>query len=152
MDDPIFKMRAKVASRAKGHVFEDRFMNLKGLQLMIAYRQALKEETKEKEETGEILKVAIERIEDNFKTLNIFANPKLWLKFEKEKELKEMREEINPDNFNEEWEKWMNILPQQVTVEEDVPDTPNLPKLDPKIQEIFTGFLPKKKITPKEGG
>lgn len=147
-------MRAKVASRAKGHVFEDRFMKLSGLKLIIAYRQALKEENKEFETLGEILKTGFNRLEENFKTLNMFTNPDLFVRVKQEAELKTMREEIDENNFDDIWAETMSFAPKTVTVQENVPDINNstLPKLDKKTQDLITGFLPKRKITPKEGG
>ena len=47
MDDPIFRMRAKIAKAAGGHVFEERFLRLDGIQLAIAYKQAVKEESEQ---------------------------------------------------------------------------------------------------------
>lgn len=147
-------MRAKVAQRAKGHVFEERFMNLSGLQLIIAYRQAVKEEQKEFETLGETLQATFKRFDRYFEDLNIYTNPKLWMEMQKEQELKVMRDEVNENNFDEEWAKVMSFAPATVMAVEEKPDIKNssLPKLDPKAQEILTGFLPKTKRQPKEGG
>lgn len=147
-------MRAKIAQRAKGHVFEDRFVKLNGLQLILAYRQAIKEETAEFEMWGEILKTGFERLEDNFKTLQIFTNPQLWAEIKKQEDLKVMQEEISTDNFDAIWADTMTFAPEVVTVEANIPDINNssLPKLDKKTQDIITGFLPKKTHKPKEGG
>lgn len=147
-------MRAKIAQRAKGHVFEDRFMKLNSLQLMVAYRQAIKEEKEEVERLGEIYQAGFKRLEENFKELRIYTNPKLWMDLENEKKLQVMRDDVNVDNFDETWNEMMEFIPKTVTVEENVPSLENskLPKLDKKTQELITGFLPKRKVKPKEGG
>lgn len=146
-------MRAKVASRAKGHVFEERFKKLSGLQLIIAYRQATKDEQKEFSDLGDILQAAFKRFDNYFEELNIYTNPKLWMEFKKEKELNTMRDEVSPDNFNAIWEETMKFAPAVVMAEAPEPTlSKSLPKLDPKTQEILTGFLPKKRRTLKEGG
>lgn len=147
-------MRAKVASRAKGHVFEERFMKLSGLKLIIAYRQAVKEEQKDFDTLGEILQIGFQRFDHYFKELNIYTNPDLWMKFKQEEDLTVMRDQVNPDNFESIWEDTMKFAPAMVVAEEAIPDINNsgLPKIDPQLQNVLTGFLPKNKRTPKEGG
>lgn len=153
MNDPIFKMRAKVASKAHGHVFEERFMKLSGLQLAIAYRQAIKEEKEHYDFLGELFQAGFKRLEENFKTLRMFTNPDLWVSIKQQEELKSMQEEVKAEEFGNIWDKMMQSIPSIVTVEDDRTNVgSSMPKLDKKTQEIITGFLPKKRFKPREGG
>jgi hypothetical protein len=142
-------MRAKIASRAGGHVFEERFLKLDGLQLAIAYRQALKEEKEEGEGKRETIlaihKNWVERVDNLFKALYMFTNPQLYKNYEDLKNLDALREEIKPEEFPDMWEEILNIIPNEVVVEDPEVDTSKtLPMIDPELEEILTGFVPYK--------
>lgn len=146
MDDPVFRMRAKVAKKANGHVFEERFMKLSGLKLALAYRQAIRDET----EDLEIQKVWVKKIDTLFERLYMFTNPQMFKNVEDLKELQGLREEVKPEDFAETWEEILKVIPNEIIVEEPQNDLfGNVPEVDPETEEMLTGFVPYKKR--KEG-
>lgn len=150
MDDPIFLMRAKVASRAKGHVFEERFLKLNGIPLVVAYRQALREEEKDHTLIRVLNDAWTKRFEHFFKVLYMFTDMDRWVAIEQMKELEGLRGEINAEEFPDIWEEIMSVIPSTVIIEEPKADPfMSIPKLDPTLEEILTGFVPYK--IPKEG-
>jgi hypothetical protein len=145
MDEPTFRMRAKVASRAGGHVFEERFMKLEGVQLFLAYRQAIKEE----EAQDNLIKVLNEtwttRFNNFFKVLYMMVDGEKWAAVEEMKKIAELREEIKPEEFPDLWAEIEQIIPSGIIVEEPEEDPlGNLPAIDPEIDEFLTGFRPYK--------
>lgn len=143
MDDPIFRMRAKVAKKAKGHVFEERFLSLEGIQLAIAYRQAVKEEESEYELIKTLNEKWSTKFDNLFKALFMFTNPKLYAAYEENKEMQKLREEVKEEDFPELWEELMKSLPEQIIVEDPEADTSNLfPSVDPETEEVLAGFVP----------
>lgn len=140
-----------MANRSGGHVFEERFLNLEGLQLSIAYRQALRDEREQAELIGAIHKNWVTRFDDSVKALMIFTNPSLYKSWEEMKELNKYQQEVKPEEFPQLWDELMQFLPQEVHIEENVSNPlANVPALDPDINEFLTGFVPYKKRT-KEG-
>lgn len=139
-------MRAKVANRAKGHVFEDRFLKLDGLQLAIAYRQALKDEEAEHKLIRSIHENWVERFNSTFKALFLFTNPQMYGTWEQMKELDILRDEVKVEEFPELWDELMQFIPQEVIVD-DSDDDPyaHIPKADPELEQMLTGFVPYKR-------
>lgn len=144
-------MRAKVASRARGHVFEKKFMDLEGIQLSLAYRQAIKDEKEQMDIVTALHKNWVTRIEDSVKALMLFTNPSLYKSWEDLKDISKHQDELKVEEFPEVWEELMKIIPQEVYVEDVKPDPlVNVPTVNPEISEFFTGFVPynqRKKVT-----
>lgn len=143
MDDPIFRMRAKVAKAARGHQFEERFLNLSGLQLAVAYRQAVKEE----EEKFELVKTMNEmwskKFDNLFKALYMYSNPSMYASYLEAKELEKLRGEVKVEEFPELWDEIMQIIPNEIVVEEPESDPmAHIPKVEPETEEILAGFIP----------
>jgi hypothetical protein len=139
-----------VASRAGGHVFEEKFLRLEGLQLNIAYRQALKEEKEQADLIGAIHKNWADRIDDSVRVLMMFSNPTLYKAWEDMKELDKHEAELKPEEFPEVWEELMQFIPQEVVIE-DIKEDPlaHLP-VNAALEDFLTGFVPYKKQV-KEG-
>lgn len=145
MDDPIFRMRAKVASRAGGHVFEERFMKLEGIQLFLAYRQAMKEE----ESQDSLIKVLndtwAKRFDNFFKVLYMMVDGEKWAAVEELKKISELREEIKPEEFPDLWAEIEQMIPSEIfAVEIEGDPLGGLPSIDPEMEEFITGFKPYK--------
>jgi hypothetical protein len=136
-------MRAKVASRAGGHAFEERFLNLEGLQLNVAYRQAIRDEKEQADLIGAIHKNWATRFDDSMKALMIFTNPALYKSWEDIKELDKYQAELKPEEFSNVWDELMQFIPQEVHVE-DTKSNPlaNVPILNSEVNEFLTGFVP----------
>lgn len=144
-------MRAKVASNAGGHVFEERFMRLDGLQLAIAYRQAVKEDNEEKNTIKIIHENWAQRIEKLFETSFMFTNPKLYSAYQEAKEMEGLRAEIKEEEFPQIWEEMLKVLPEEITIVEPEPDPfAKIPALDPELDSVITGFVSYKNLI-KEG-
>jgi hypothetical protein len=145
MDDPIFRMRAKVASKASGHVFEERFMKLEGIQLFLAYRQAIKEE----ESQDNLIKVLndswAKRFDNFFKVLYMMVDGEKWAAVEEMKKIASLREEVKPEEFLDLWAEIEQLIPSEIiaTAVEGDP-LGGLPSIDPEMEEFITGFKPYK--------
>ena len=145
-------MRARVAKAAKGHVFEDRFMELNGLKLALAYRQAVKDHNEDFELIKTLNDAWTKRFENLFKVLYMYTNPQLYSAYEQSKELEGLREELKPESFPEVWKEIMEQLPEQIIVEEDVADpSDHIPKVDPETADFLAGFVPYKQKLREEG-
>lgn len=150
MDDPIFRMRAKVAQRAKGHAYEDRFMNLSGLKLVVAYRQAMKEEKDDFDLIKTLNDSWSKRFHNLFKALFMYTNPKMYAAFEDEKELESLRAEVKPEEFPDLWEEITKVIPDQIMVEDPQSDPLGaIPTLNQEMEEIIAGFVP---YVPRKDG
>lgn len=138
-------MRSKVASRSNGHAFEKRFLDLSLLQLVILYKQAIKEENEELKNKFEVInvvnKVWFDRTDVLFKNLQMFINPKLYKAFEDHKELDQHRKEINADNFMETWDELMSIVPEEYIIDESVKVQFAEEELDDDIAEMLSGWI-----------
>ena len=141
-------MRAKVASRSGGHVFEKRFVEMSQLQLIIAYRQIVREEEQERKKEGgqlEIVKTLHEiwmkrigRLEDN---LSFFNDRELYSHVQEMKEIAKHREEVKPEDFPEIWDEMMEHLPQQIFVEDETPDPgDSYESVNAEMDELITGW------------
>jgi hypothetical protein len=145
MDDPTFRMRAKIASRASGHVFEDRFLKLEGIQLFVAYRQALKEEEEEFGLVKTLNDVWTKKLDNFFKVLYMMVDGDKWALIEEMKELGKLREEVKPEEFPTLWSEFEQWLPSEIVVEEPEQDPlSHIPTIDPELDEMITGFVPYK--------
>lgn len=145
MNDPVFRMRAKVAEKARGHVFEDRFLKLRGIQLVIAYRQAVKDENDDFEVVKALNESWKKRFETYFKALFMYTNPKMYAEFLETKDLELHREEVKPEEFPEIWEDILKSIPNEMTVEEEgIDPAGGLPTVDRQTEEILAGFVPYK--------
>lgn len=142
MDDPIFRMRAKIAQRAKGHVFEERFLKLRGLKLVLAYRQAIQEEKEEFDLIKTLNDSWSKRFGNLFKALFMYTNPEMYARFQEMKELDGLRAEVKPEDFPDVWDEIMQVIPNEITVEE-----PNfnpidaIPAASQEMEEILAGFV-----------
>lgn len=138
-------MRSKIASRAKGHSLEKRFLDLDLTQLTLLYNQALKEEKEESEEKFNLInavnKVWMKNFEVLSENMQVFINPKMYKQVQEYKELMKHREELNEDNFEEEWAKLMEVVPEEYIVEEPTRDYSDLPKIDDDIDEMISGWV-----------
>jgi hypothetical protein len=145
MDDPTFRMRAKVASRAKGHVFEERFLKLEGIQLFLAYRQALKEEEAEFSLVKTLNDAWTKKFDNFFKVLYMMVDGEKWAMVEEMKELHKLREDIKVEEFPDMWAEFETWLPSEIVVEEPEADPlAHVPTIDSELDEIITGFVPYK--------
>lgn len=145
MNDPVFRMRAKVAEKAHGHVFEDRFLKLRGIQLVLAYRQAVKDEDADFEVVKALNESWKKRFETYFKALFMYTNPKMYAEFLETKDLEMHRDEVKPEEFPELWEEILESIPNEMTVEEEgIDPMGGLPTVDPHTEEILAGFVPYK--------
>ena len=142
MDDPIFRMRAKVAQRAGGHAFEERFLKLNGLQLAIAYKQAIKEENEKFEFIKAMNSNWSKKFDNLFKILFMYTNPKMYASVEEMKELNALREEVKAEEFPEIWDEIMQVIPEQIIVEDVVPESNTIPSIDPETEQMLAGFVP----------
>lgn len=134
-------MRAKVASRANGHVFEERFTQLTDIQLMIAYRQALKEEEQEWDDKNTLNKHWAEKLDDLFEVLYIFVDAKRYNLVQQMKELEDHRAEVTPEEFPEVWDQLMQSLPEEIIVDEpDVDPLAGLPRISKEDEEFLVGI------------
>lgn len=132
-------MRAKVASRANGHVFEDRFQKLEGKHLIIAYKQAVKED-KQRYEEIKILEKVLDR---KFENLYMFADKDLYQQVQQYKEMGQHREEIPEEEFPELWEEILTQIPEAIVAEEPEQDPyANLLKADQETEDYLAGFTP----------
>lgn len=138
-------MRAKIASRAKGHALEERFLDLDLTQITLLYHQAMKEEKEENEEKFEIInavnKVWFKHLNTLFTNLQIFTNPKLFKALEDEKKLNVYREDLNEDNFMEEWDKLMDVVPEEFIVDDYKQEKLILPEIDDDVEELIAGWV-----------
>lgn len=138
-------MRAKVASRSKGHVFEKRFMDLKGFKLAIAYKQAVREEELEMKDTLALNEAWSKKIDNLFESLFMFVNPKVYQGVQEARELKTLEKEITVEEFPVMWDELMQVIPDEIIVDDIVADPLSMiPKADPEIEEYITGFAPYK--------
>lgn len=138
-------MRAKVAKNAGGHALEKRFLDLDEIQLALLYTQAVNEENEEKKEHFETIKILNEawtkKFDNHFETLQVFSNIELYKKKLEMKKTQEYAEEISEDNFLEEWDKIMAVIPEEYVVDE--PDAmENLSTVnDPEFDDLVTGWV-----------
>lgn len=139
-------MRAKVAERAGGHAFEERFMKLDPLQLAILHRHAIESENQEKQEKVDIFKemtkVWFQKFDNLFETLQLFTNTELYRKKIELQKVEGLREELSEENFEEVWDELMNVIPEEYAVEEpkiedELEDMP----LDPELEEKMVGWI-----------
>lgn len=133
-------------------MFEDRFMKLDGLQLAVAYRQAIKDQNDEFELIKTLNDAWTKRFENLFKVLYLYTNPELYSAYEQTKELEELRDELKPETFPQVWEEIMQQLPDQIIVEEDIPDpVDSIPTIDPETAHFLAGFVPYKDKLREDG-
>jgi hypothetical protein len=140
-------MRSKVASHYGGHAFEKRYLDLDPIRLSILYKQAKVEENEKKDWTLELVKTLNEAWTNKFKNwfelLQVYTNPKLFVAMEDEKEMQQYRDEISEDNFMDEWEKMMQIIPEEMIVDES--DAPGkelqVPKIDEETEKLIIGWV-----------
>lgn len=144
-------MRARVAKSAGGHALEKRFLDLSELELSLLYMQAVKEENEKRQDTVDLVKVVNEawtkKFDYYFDMVQLFSNPKLFKQKEELKKSKEFQKDINEDNFLEEWDKIMQVIPEQYVVEEPDP-MKNVPQIeDPEFDELVAGWVENNKYT-----
>lgn len=141
-------MRAKIASRAKGHALEDRFLRLNPIQLRLLYRQAIEEEEEEKKEQVELIKtindIWLHNLSAMFKELQLFTNPKMYQAMLEVKELEQYREEVKAEDFPKMWEEMMKVVPKTFIVEDVVSEYKGLPDISPEEEALFAGWVPSK--------
>ena len=135
-------MRAKVAQKAGGHVFEERFLKLDGIQLAIAYRQAIKEDNERFELIKSLNSNWSKKFDNLFKALFMFTNPKMYASVEEMKELNAVREEVKVDESPEMWEEIMQVIPSEIIVEDIAEETNVIPSVDPETEQFLAGFEP----------
>lgn len=158
-------MRAEIAGYFKnGHPFSDDYTSLSEMQTYILYRYVTDQKKESKLSVlkliRDVMDVTFKQFNNFFETTWLFINPKA---FEKVQEWKKTQEkiktdkengvtQIDEDNFSEEWEKMLQIIPEQIVVEESSHAHDLLvkerkdPELDAKIQQWQnTGWLRRQK-------
>lgn len=147
-------MRSKVARSSGGHAFEDRFLNLSELQLVILYNDISREEEKEKTEKMELVKMMNElwsnKFNGLFEVLRFFVNPQMYKAVKEMEEIKHLEKEVSVENFSEEWEKMMEMIPTEYIVDDRPVDLESVSEHDPEFEELLTGWLEVSKKYNKE--
>lgn len=138
-----------MAKSANGHVFEDRFLQLNGIQLVIAYKQVMKEEEEQFKLIKSINQNWSKKFDNLFKVLFMFTNPKLYGAYEEMKELEDLKAEIKVEEFPEIWSELEQIIPDEVIVEDIQANGSFIPEAAPEIEEYLTGFV--SYMSKKEG-
>ena len=145
-------MRARVAKSCNTHALDPTITSLSLSQLSLLYKQTMQEEKEESEEKYSLIKELNNFWAKNFGTLfenlEFFVNPKMYQRLEELKELEVYREEVKPEDFEEEWDKMMEILPDAYEVQDVESRNPldDLPEMDLE-EDILAGWVSK-----EEGG
>lgn len=115
-------MRARVAAHSGGHAFEERFLNLDPAQLSVLFLQTLEEDKRKDRKTVELVKsikeVFFKKLDYMTESLQMFSNVKMFKAMMDLKDTEKHRQEIKPEDFNEEWEKLMEVIPEEYIIEE----------------------------------
>lgn len=140
-------MRAKVASHSGGHAFEERFLKLDLTQLIILYKHAINEDNQKKKDSADVIntvnKIWFKKLDNLFEVLQMFTNVELFKhKLEMEK-VKDLREEITEENFDEVWDDIMSTVPQEYTVDEGdaMEDYLENQPADPEMDAMLAGWI-----------
>ena len=108
--------------------------------------QAVKEEEEEKRDKFELIKTLNEawtkKFDNHFEMLQVFTNVEMYKHMKEMDKVKGLREEINEDNFLDEWESLMSVIPETYIVDEgpSVLDQ-MISKADPELEEMLTGWV-----------
>lgn len=150
MEHPIFRMRAKVASKMNTHAFDDRVMELLPEQLFTLYLQYNEEDKQQRHQELDLLKtlnkVWSEHLTNLFDELKLFVNPDMFKRLLELKKTKIHREEINEENFAEIWSEIAQMIPSEYVEQSADVISADLPSVDEETDRILAGWVP---YTPK---
>jgi hypothetical protein len=147
IEDPLWKIRAKIASRSGGHALEKRFLDLDITQLYVLYAQALAEEAEERKEKMQLVKSVNDAWVDNFSSwfrdLRLFVNPDIHFKLQELEKLEIERKEITAEEFPNEWAKILKAIPNTYVVSDQKQESIGyLPIVDSDTEEMIAGWVP----------
>ena len=144
-------MRAMIAKRAHGHPFEERFTKLNPIQLIVAYRQAVKDEQREVEDKVDLFVKLITFLKGQFELNNMFTNDKMFSLMKEFEQIKEHRDDINEDNFSEVWAEAMEMFPSEFEVSDIEADVSQfIPEFTPEMEQHIAGIVPRSSIKESE--
>jgi hypothetical protein len=136
-------MRAKIASHAGGHAFEERFLKLDPIQQIILYSHAVKEENDKKQEVVDVLQTVFKKFDNLFESIQFFTNPELFKRKLELEKVKNLRNEVTEDNFETMWEQTLSIIPNEYIIEEPdvLEDFLENQNPDPEFDDLMTGWI-----------
>lgn len=126
-------------------------------QLMLLYRQVLKEETAERKEKfdtiNQLNKIWVKNFSELLKGIQIFTNPEMYSELQKLEKLEVLKTDVSEKTFPDLWKEMMKVIPQEYIVEDEKPDISTiLPEPDDKISELITGWVSQSQSRKREEG
>lgn len=137
-------MRAKVAKSSYTHALDKDLLALNELELSLLYMQAVRQEEEEKEEKygliNKLNEIWSNKFDNHFKALQIFIDIDMYKRLQELKDIEVHREEVDEENFLEEWDKMMKVIPEEYIVEENEVFE-DLKSMDDELGELLTGWV-----------
>lgn len=129
-------MRSVVARFWGGHPFEEKYLNIAHEQLLVLYRDALKQTREDRNEKVDLYNTLIrifgDTVKNNAHFVALVSNPEIYKIIHEAEELKKHREEISDEQFMEEFNSMIDsgfipssidlTLPGDIQEEEQIED------------------------------